>query len=569
MLMSKFYIMMAASLMAITASAAVSDTHSLRLKNHDASQPAPCSTSGAVKCFPIADLVNRYTSAPAKNAKAAPAKKLSSADIIFDRPEGTSEFYNRSSQGFFVFFGNVFVSADAGACVEMVTTPDGRHYINNLISGLRLDAWMECEVDGDKITVAGGQPVFYYAEDDYEELYTIHAFDLYQDDESAWYMPAQEDVYSFSVSADGVISSVVKDNSQILGLGYVDGDSPAEWVGYGDFNFSMTPFSDTAVLPDDDVARSAERWSLIAEGDAYFTNVAVDKDEVWLQGIYKNMPDAWVKLDRDGDKCTMPMSTYLGITSGHYVYCQPAKTESVYDDYYEQYVDQFVPSDSPVLFDFNESAKSLKAGEASVVFAYTLQDNPNWTPASSIKNPVIMHQERTPGTPPGAPKDLIDDDTYSDMMFIEFTLEPFDTDGNLLDTSRLYYNLLVDDNLFTFYPDQYTYLTEEITDIPYDFVDGWDIYVEGTKRTVYYTTTGVDTWGIRAIYVEDDGSKVYSDITRIASAASAVKGIQGHAAAQVEYFDLNGIRVNNPGKGIFIRKAVDKDGMTSFSKIAR
>lgn len=180
-----------------------------------------------------------------------------------------------------------------------------------------------------------------------------------------------------------------------------------------------------------------------------------------------------------------------------------------------------------------------------------------------------MHQERTPGTPPGAPKDLIDDDTYSDMMFIEFTLEPFDTDGNLLDTSRLYYNLLVDDNLFTFYPDQYTYLTEEITDIPYDFVDGWDIYVEGTKRTVYYTTTGVDTWGIRAIYVEDDGSKVYSDITRIASAASAVKGIQGHAAAQVEYFDLNGIRVNNPGKGIFIRKAVDKDGMTSFSKIAR
>lgn len=213
MLMSKFYIMMAASLMAITASAAVSDTHSLRLKNHDASRPAPCSTSGAVKCFPVDDLVNRHTSAPAKNAKAAPAKKLSSADIIFDRPEGTSEFYNRSSQGFFVFFGNVFVSADAGACVEMVTTPDGRHYINNLISGLRLDAWMECEVDGDKITVAGGQPVFYYAEDDYEELYTIHAFDLYQDGESAWYMPAQEDVYSFSVSADGVISSVVKDNS--------------------------------------------------------------------------------------------------------------------------------------------------------------------------------------------------------------------------------------------------------------------------------------------------------------------------------------------------------------------
>lgn len=73
--MSKFYIMMAASLMAITASAAVSDTHSLRLKNHDASQPAPCSTSGAVKCFPIADLVNRYTSAPAKKCQGCSGEK--------------------------------------------------------------------------------------------------------------------------------------------------------------------------------------------------------------------------------------------------------------------------------------------------------------------------------------------------------------------------------------------------------------------------------------------------------------------------------------------------------------
>ncbi len=570
MLMSKFYIMMAASLMAITASAAVSDTHSLRLKNHDASLPAPRHTSGAVKCFEVADLVSRQNATPARRAKAAPVRKVSSADIIFDRPEGTSQFYNRSSVGYYTFWGYVLGASDTGACVEMVTTPDGHHYINNLLTGLQLDAWLECEVDGDKITIAGGQPVYYYAEDDYEEVYTLHAFDYYQEDGSAWYSLAPEDVYSFKVSADGVISAAEEGNSRILGLGYIDGDKPAEWVGYGDYSYSMVPFTDSALEPDANLAAQAAKWSLIADGEAYFTNVAVDKDAVWVKGICSSIPEGWVKLDRDGEKCEMPMSTYIGIASMHYVYCQPGKVESVYDDYYDRYVDEIVPGDSPIVFILDEDAKTLKPdGEALLAFAFTPQDNPSWTAAASTSNPMIVYQVHKPGTPPNPVKDLYDDAEYPGWECLEFIFEPFDTDGNLLDVSRLSYNLLMDGNVFTFYPDQYTYFTEEMSELPYSFVDGWDVYVNGYEHTVYYTTTGVDTWGIRPIYVDDDGTILYGEVVEIASYASGVKGIRGAEAAQVEYFDLNGIRVSNPGKGIFIRKAVDKEGNASFTKIAR
>ena len=54
--------------------------------------------------------------------------------------------------------------------------------------------------------------------------------------------------------------------------------------------------------------------------------------------------------------------------------------------------------------------------------------------------------------------------------------------------------------MFTFGPDEYPYITEFMTDVPYSYTENYDITVSGSTIYVYFYETGYQRVGIQSIF---------------------------------------------------------------------
>ena len=52
---------------------------------------------------------------------------------------------------------------------------------------------------------------------------------------------------------------------------------------------------------------------------------------------------------------------------------------------------------------------------------------------------------------------------------VQLSLTRASEDGNYLNPSKLYYNMYLDDEKYTFYPDEYPEKIEDLTDVPYSY----------------------------------------------------------------------------------------------------
>lgn len=498
-----------------------------------------------------------------------PELSVSPADIITERPAGTVTTYERSSMGYVVFWGSVFVSGDTGAVGEIVKGDNGKTYINVPISGMLIDAWVECTITDVESTVTdmelvipGYQPVFY--DEDYEDYMVLTVLEYVSDDETEDYVPAADQNFRMEIS-DGQITSINfdQDGDYILGLCYYMPDEYFEWAGFGDWNYEFTPFDGEPLAGPADTT-GVEKWAIISDGDGYFVNVGVNDDTLYIQGIYPALPDAWVKASLTDGKGEIETPTYLGVDQGHYIYLQTAEIEEVWYEWYEQYLEEVYPSDTPFVVTYDAEAKKI-VGEGVLATTYGLPSEDMWYAVSTLSDPTILKQNRVPGTAPCAAQDITDYDD-PDFPYFYFTLPPFDVDGNLLDTSRLFYNVFVDGEIFVFQPDEYERLTEDMTDVPYGFYDNWDIVANGPLHEIYYYWNGVDSIGVRPFYVEEDGSKTYGEMATLDLSSVALINATETSAV---YYDLNGLRVANPDKGIFVRRSVMSDGSVKVTKVAR
>ncbi len=493
----------------------------------------------------------------------APAKAPALSDIIPGRPDGESTFYERASVGYLVFFGNVFAMEDSGAVCEIVKGDDGKTYLNVPISGTYLDNWAECTLTDTELVIPGNQPLMY--EEEYGDFLTLTVLDFVEDEDGGWYYPADDQNFRMEVK-DGVISSEPGNGETILGLCYyTPEDDYYEWAGFGDWNYVITPFTGVAEAGPADAA-ATENWALLDDNDGYFVGVNATEDSLYLRGLYPTLPDAWIKAPMTDGKAEITEPVYVGMDTGHYIYFQPAANESVWDEWYEDYVDEILPSSAPFVFVYDGEARKITS-EGILAATHGVPSEDLWYAYATLENITVVKQDRKAGIPPVAPSDLTDvpDPDYPEFTFV---LPPFDVEGNLLDTSRLYYNVFVDGEIFVFYPDEYMELTEEMTDIPYSFTENWDIVVDGTLREIYYYWNGVDTIGVRAFYLEEDGSKTYGEMTVLNLDENGVKATAAEALT-TQYYDLHGIRVAAPGKGVFVSRSVMSDGSVKVSKTVR
>ena len=138
----------------------------------------------------------------------------------------------------------------------------------------------------------------------------------------------------------------------------------------------------------------------------------------------------------------------------------------------------------------------------------------------------------------------------------------------------MYYNIYLDDEVFTFDPVTYIGLSSALTDVPYKFEDNinFDIYMSGNGRhTVYIYTTDFAKVGVQSIYTAGDEvnrSEVvyvknpsYSGINEVASGAQIVS---------TRYYDLSGRELSKaPAMGIYLQLVTYSDGNTTAIKVVK
>ncbi len=283
------------------------------------------------------------------------------------------------------------------------------------------------------------------------------------------------------------------------------------------------------------------------------------------------MPDAWAKAVIDNDKVSMPSAQYMGpnYITGHYEYLQACAIDSVLNPDFEIWEEKY-PVKPHLEMAYDSKKLLLKSLEQNnIVFTTTAEANENgeYAYVTLLRQPIIKKQDRVETTPPMSPTIIEYNEFYEDYGYgsVSFRFPPYDTDYNFIDTNDLYYELWVNGKPFTFYPDEYQYLDEEMELVPYDFTDYYWFETNRLDRTVYFFFDGASSMGVKTVY-KNDHLTVYSEYVPVFGTVSVNQAAAPSEIVSEEYFDLNGRRLLNKPEGIFITKKIMNDGTITTVK---
>lgn len=550
------------------------------------SNPKLLSNSEAVSA--LADLRPTDDATPKKSPRLVKGAPLKSAAApgdyeLIEPAEGDEEVYVKSGFSYVnsYYFGITTQSCD-GAISNVVYSEDGKKIYAKtpfFLDYYTEESWIEGDVDGDTVTFTFPQLVDEDIDDE-EPEYNIFGYCVKvkfkvedEAEQSGWYYPTESQEYKFHIEEDGTLTSL-EDEDTMMGYCYwiepseENGEGHFSWQGTGDIVFSMTPNRGVeAEVPD---GLKYETWKFINGTSASNVSIAVRDDAMYIKGLFNKtgMKDKVVVGKIDGDNVIFDNAQYLGVYWTNYTvaYFVAGEMEE----------DTFVIKEN-VTFNWDrenqrlttDGAISISSSPTTVIW-YMLSNKP----AFVIPNDnVVVTRLYTPVL-----TSFYDiDEEYDYDAELSFNLPTVDPDYQILNTDNIYYQVFVDGDLFTFYDDEYELPkgVTETTMIPYGYYnyDG-DLDAWGTEHTIELHARGFETFGVREVYINEDGTEVYSDIlyapgyedltgTSVSSMASA------KTISSVRYIDLNGNVSSRPANGISVKQTIYSDGTIKTQKVIR
>jgi hypothetical protein len=274
--------------------------------------------------------------------------------------------------------------------------------------------------------------------------------------------------------------------------------------------------------------------------------VVLDNNDVYIKGLSEYLTDAWVKGTIADGVATFP-AAYMGI--------------------FEFWGDAYELNFDGAVFTVNDDASVLTApdGYTTSVEGEILDEFINVTLTKAL--PEIA----TPATP------TITDFTEDDYgHYVLMNIPAKDVDGNDIFAALLSYQLLIDRNgeqsVYEFTTDNYEFLEENMTVVPYNFTDYYDIDVAG--KQVYIYGDDMDQWsaiGVKSIYTVGDKSRETreSEIFWYQLTPTAINGISANNVVETNYYDLQGRKVDANATGLLIKQMRMQDGSVKAVKVMR
>ena len=448
-----------------------------------------------------------FASRAKENAVSASVQKRAAvrkAAIITNQPDGRQVKYVRNGSAYYSSLFGVGMTELSGALGNVVFGDNNAVYVKNLVSQGGTNVWSQGTVSGSSITFKFPQTVMEFPDYGYNVVMAKLVYDADLD----WYVKAPNQTVTLRYLAEtGKISSLgaLASGQEIIGLIYDVDDS---WSGFGDFNINMSLMSDELVEAPAGLTTAV--YSLTADGYAgSLVNVGFTETEVYVQGIDKNLPETWVKGTINGNKVTFAGGQYVGadeVASSHQ-YLMAATYSQEYDSYFEEYYDNYELANGNIEFVYDPKTRTFS--ESTPFLLNAGKTNLNYAAAF---NKAKMEPFTEVAATPVAPTRLFISEGGIDSYLngegwgcIYFMLNARDVDGNYIKTEELSYQVFVKVNgevtpLATSAYDYQYQEAETMTEFPYDYSDGWDVYSDGTSFSFYYHVIGPEAYGVQAIY---------------------------------------------------------------------
>lgn len=490
--------------------------------------------------------------------------------IITETPEGKlhKAMYGES-HGYYAVSGYLADTKTDGNAIDIVEGPDGSFYIHNPFSTGLTYSWIKGSVvqgkEGAADTVVIKMPQKMMKIEDGKGGFTSYyaqsiSMSEDEDGELNYAVNEADNEVKFTWKND----TLCKLGKEIFGLTTAEG----KWIGYGDDSILVYNIKDvpTTVPATATEAKYAIEYDISAkEKNAAVISVKKDDGNFYIGDLYDGC-DFWAKGSVESDKVVLEKQ-YLGVDDKlnyHIFYC-PAKVDSTFDELFGRYNISATFTDR-LEYDY-DAASGLLSTKGSFIL------NPGFKTPTTEKlftGTSLSPWEDKSYMPskPVVTRFMSYDEEYG-YGAIQFDIDYHDVDGHIQNTAELYYKVYFDDNLFTFTPEQYNGLTENMTEIPYGFYDQYyDFRAEGKSHTIFFLTNDFSSIGLQTVY-KGGGKTTESDITKYVPA-----GIQNGMAAASHpvstiVTDLSGRRVTAPDKGLFIKTSVYADGSVKTVKILK
>ncbi len=490
------------------------------------------------------------TAAARELVKKAPARinVPKGDDPIYD-PAGTAKHYIMA----YTDNNGMTETAYANGKVEARVSEDGKTiYLNGLTPGFNraakgdAETWLAGTLENDTLTVKAGQVLYKAGE---RVLY----FEAVQTDAQG-YASTFKDAMRFAVSADGKITQADPDDIAAV---FIDGETEAEAGFYGFFyGYALEDMGEITAYAFPEGAVPAEyilRGVKKSGGTADFRKASVcfDADgSCYAAGLCLSSPDEVVRGTVSGTTVTFPKFYII----------QGA------DLFYYRLVGGGTPGDDgdlplqDITFTLDSGTKALTMPSSDYLLEtdYAIENvNAYLTEVS-----LTPYAGDSPATP-AAPEVVYYD---SDNVALYVSVPATDAGGNYINADKLSYRFYADGEPYTFTTDNYTHLTEDMTDIPFGFTDSYDIFSNTGYKVVFFHNLTAKVLGVESVYTVDGTTSVSAravcDITAgIAPATTSARPVS------VTYTDLAGRRTAAPVKhGVTIVTTTYSDGTVRMEK---
>ena len=265
------------------------------------------------------------------------------------------------------------------------------------------------------------------------------------------------------------------------------------------YAFAVRGVAPDVQTPSASVAESAAEYRMIAHGYTYDGDeiaeytipvfVAYDGNDVWVKGVCEDMPDSWIKGTKTGNTVTFPTGQFFGTASILWF---------TFDYYFAGFdYASYATADVTMTVDDATGTLTMTSPDEMLINASWLLYNPNMY-FDAVQLVPVPDVAATPAQPEITGATL----TGTNYPNVSVDIPVEDEFGNPILSGKLYYKYYYDvDHTvseLTLTPADYEYLTENMTEIPYNFTDDNDIY-----NYRLYLNMDFSTWnkiGVKSIY---------------------------------------------------------------------
>lgn len=490
--------------------------------------------------------------------------------VITEQPEGELKTYLRVGDAYENFFG-LWEEEQDGNSTQLVFAEDGKTvYWKNPLTLYTKDSWIKGELnaDGTKIVFPAGQYLSYDEEKEYGyQLFYIKNLVL----DGYYYESFDVDKTTpITLAIDGntlTLEGTNEEGTTII-ASVTDDDEPA-WNYYGDYQTVLTLFDATPVVAPEGLETSTFTFRY-GTNNMRIVNVGISGNELYIQGIYSGLPEAWLKGTIEGNTVTVNSGQYMGEEKGVMLYWVASTLSEVWNDYWEDYDKVYTYADKmtfqydPETGVYSSDMVLLANNGETDINRYGTFDSPVLTPYQEVA--------ATPSDPEIDDFYIPEDD--EDEGSVTFYIYAKDTDGKDLNPDNIYYRLYINnDELLTLKAADYEYLSEDMSEFGYSFTEDWDFSVNTStgKHKIYLYST-FERIGVQVIYraggEERISNIVYSDGNNSETSISNLPVQSG--TAHTEYYNLCGQRTTLNAQGnVVIERTVDANGTISVKKILK